>query len=72
MVAPRGSFSDVVDAIEALSPEEQREIVNIFRQRFTAREQQRLLDNDAESLRAYEAGECRVMTVDEIMREATS
>lgn len=65
-------FYEVVDAADALSEEEQEALIDLIRRRLAERGRERLIEDVRLANEEFEAGKCRVMTVDEIMREATS
>jgi hypothetical protein len=65
-------FSNVLDAIEQLSSEEQETLVDIVRHRLAERGRQRVIRDVKESRRELAAGLLKAMSVDEIMDEIDS
>ena len=70
--APR--FADVVDAADALSEDEQQELIGILQRRMVRRSRERFLQECREADADYAAGKWQPATVEEIMRmtEASS
>ena len=66
------TFSAVLDAADALSPEEQETLVDILRHRIAESGRQRLIKEVQEARRDFAKGRCPEATVDEIMREILS
>lgn len=66
------AFADVLDAAEQLDVEAQAELVAILSRRLAERGRERLAMEVAQARREFAAGECRVMTAAEIVREAQS
>ena len=64
------SFAEVVEVIDAMSPEEQEELAAIVRSRAASAKQERFVQGVLEAQAEYAAGKGRAMTVEEIMREA--
>ena len=63
-------FAEVVDAADRLSEDEQEELVAIIRRRLRERARNRLVADAHEALQEFEAGRCKPVTPDELMREA--
>ncbi len=66
------TFADVLDAAEQLDPNAQAELVAILNRRLAARGRERIVDEVAQARREFAAGQCKVMTAAEIVREALS
>jgi hypothetical protein len=64
-------FSDVVDAADLLSTEEQEELVEILRRRLAERRRAELVDEVVDARAEFAGGQARPATVDEIMDEAS-
>ncbi len=64
-------FSDVVDAAEHLSTEEQEELLDILRRRLAERRRAEIVREVQEARAEVAAGQARAASVDEIMDEAT-
>ena len=62
-------FYEVVDAADALSLDEQLELVSILKRRIRDAMRQRLIENVQISQQEYAQGLCQPATVDEIMRK---
>lgn len=65
-------FGDVLDAVGSLSPEEQYTLVDIVSHRLAEQGRSRVLANVQEAEREFAAGQCRQVTVDELMDEINS
>lgn len=66
------TFADVVESVDALPIEEQEMLVDIIRKRLIEDRREEMRRSIDEANAEYEAGLCRVMTVDEIMAEIRS
>ncbi len=62
-------FSQVVDAVDALTAEEQEDLIQIVRKRLAERGRQRVLVDCAEATAEYETGGMKPTSVDSIMGE---
>ncbi len=62
-------FSDIVDAADGLSPDEQLALVGILQRRLAEKNRQAMLQDIAEAREAYNNGECQSATAKEIMDE---
>ncbi len=62
-------FSDIVDAAEGLSPDEQLALVGILQRRIAEKNRQAMLQDIAESREAFDKGDCQSATAREIMDE---
>jgi len=69
---PVTSFSDALDAVERLTADEQEELTEIIRRRLAQRGHQRILRDIEEAREELKAGLCKVVSVDELMREILS
>ena len=65
-------FSNVLDAIEQLSYDEQETLVDIVRHRLAERGRHRVIRDVEESRRELAAGRLKAMSVDEIMHDIDS
>jgi hypothetical protein len=65
-------FSDVLDAAERLDSDAQAELVAILTRRLAERGRERVIETVAQSRREFVAGECRVMSPAELLRESQS
>ena len=68
----QANFSDVLDAAEQLDTESQAELVAILSRRLAERGRERVVASLIEARREFAAGQCHVMTPQEIVREALS
>jgi len=64
-------FSDVVDAADRLSTDEQEELLEIVRRRLAERRRGELMREVQDARAEVAAGQARVASVDEIMDEAS-
>ena len=64
-------FSDVVDAADRLSTDEQEELLEILRRRLAERRRAELVREVQEARAEFAAGRAREASVDEIMNEAS-
>ena len=64
-------FSDVADAADRLTIEEQEELVELLRRRLAERRRVELVREAQEARAEVATGKARVASVDEIMDEAT-
>ena len=64
-------FSDVVDAADRLSTEEQEELLEILRRRLTERRRAQLVREVEEARAEFAAGRASALSVDEIMDEVS-
>jgi uncharacterized protein YydD (DUF2326 family) len=65
-------FSDLVDAVDQLSLEEQMALVEIVRRRLIEHRRDQLTDEIQEARRDLQAGRCQPATPDEILRDLLS
>ncbi len=65
-------FSDVVESVDALPPEEKEMLMEIIKKRMIEERREEMRRSIAEAEAEYEAGLCKSMTVDEIMAEIRS
>jgi len=66
------AFADVLDAAEQLDLDAQAELVAILSRRLAERGRDHVAANVAQSRREFASGQCRAMTAEELVREATS
>ena len=64
------TFSDVVDATDNLSDDEQETLIEILRRRLAERNRQALVRDVADARAEFESGTLKPGTVNEIMDEA--
>ena len=67
MVSSR--FQEVIEAVEALPPDDQELLVEIIRKRLIEQRRARLAADIAEARNAYQCGEVRRGTVADLMEE---
>jgi hypothetical protein len=65
-------FSNVLDAVERLSDEDQETLLDIIRHRLAQRGRDRIARDVEEGRREFAAGRLKPMSVDEIMDEINS
>ena len=63
------TFDEVFDAVETLDEEAQGMLIGIVRRRLAARGRERVIATVEQSRREFAAGDYRVMTAAEIVRE---
>jgi hypothetical protein len=71
-MTPTLRFDEVVDVVDRLSFDEQKELSRILRCRLRDEKRKRFLARVQESVRQYERGEFKEVTVEELMREVES
>jgi hypothetical protein len=64
------NFADVLDAAEELDSDAQAELVAVLSRRLAERGRARVAASAIEAVREFEAGQCRIATSSELMREA--
>jgi hypothetical protein len=65
-------FGEVLEAVDALPLEEQKELMEVVRRRIIEQRRQQLAGEIAEAEAEYDAGRCETKTPDELMREILS
>ena len=65
-------FGEVLEAADRLSHEEQEALIAILHRRLAEAGRQRLVDEIREAEQEFDAGECKPMTPEELMREILS
>lgn len=68
-VEKTSTFQKVIEAVEALSPEEQAILVNIIHKRLQQQRRDELLQAVAESRQAYAEGNIRSGSVSDLLKE---
>jgi pyruvate/2-oxoglutarate dehydrogenase complex dihydrolipoamide dehydrogenase (E3) component len=63
------SFNEVVEAADRLTPDEQQELVDILRRRLAQEGRRRIASDIEASRREYAAGNCKVSSPADLMRE---
>ena len=66
------TFGDVLDAVDRLPEEQQVDLLDALHRRLAARRRARIVADAKAGLAAFEAGQLRPATVDEIMRDVRS
>ena len=66
------SFSDVVDAADALSPDEQENLVSILQKRLREQRRAELIRSVEEAEVEFREGKCKPGSVEEIMKMVSS
>lgn len=62
-------FNEVLEAADNLNLEEQETLVEIIRRRMIERRRRQLADDIHDADEEFQAGKCRPMSPDELMRE---
>ena len=65
-------FSDVLEAAEHLDADAQSELVAVLTRRLAERGRERVAVTVAEARREFAAGQCQVVSADDLIREAQS
>jgi hypothetical protein len=68
-MTPVLQFGEVLEAADQLSLDEQQELIAVLRRRVAETGRRRLLAEIQEARQQFAAGQCRVVTPAEIMRE---
>ena len=63
------TFDELLDAAEALSLDEQADLVDVLQRRLAEQGRQQIADDVREARAEFERGGLRPMSVDDIMRE---
>lgn len=70
MIATKtSSLQTAIEMVEQLSPEDQAELLKIIYRRLVEQRRERLVEEVAETRQAYQTGQVRRGTVDELMAE---
>ena len=64
------AFAEILDAAEQLDPGAQAELIAILGRRLTERGRERMANTVAQARQEYADGQSRIMTPEEIIREA--
>ena len=63
------TFSDVIEAIDQLSHDEQEELIDVVRRRLAEARRRRLAAEVEEAREEFASGQCRTVTPQELVRE---
>jgi len=66
------SFSEVLEAAEALSQEEKETLVDILSHRITENNRRQIIEEARRAREEFSSGNCREVTVDELMQKILS
>jgi hypothetical protein len=66
------TFSEILEAADTLTPDEQEEIINILRRRANERRRKELLKDIRKTEKDFKDGKCRTGTANELMKEVLS
>jgi|GEM_PF-5808786 len=69
IVTKTSSLQTAIEIVEQLSPEDQAELLKIIYRRLVEQRRERLVEEVAETRQAYQTGQVRRGTVDELMAE---
>ena len=69
---PAMPFSDVLEAADNLSLDEQQTLLDILRRRIADRARCVMVQDVEDARREFGAGQCRAVSADELMREILS
>ena len=62
-------FSDVIEAIDQLSQDEQEELIDVVGRRLAEARRRRLAAEVEEARKEFASGQCRIVTPQELVRE---
>lgn len=65
----KSSFQELIETVEALPLEDREILVEIINKRIIEQRREELEDDMEESLEAYQKGEVRVGTVDDLLKD---
>ncbi len=65
----KSSFQELIETVEALPLDDREILVEIINKRIIEQRREELEDDMEESLEAYQKGEVRVGTVDDLLRD---
>ena len=68
-VAPRSSFQELIESVEALPLDDRQLLIDIVNKRISEQRRDELVLDMEESLNAYKKREVRVGTVDDLFRD---
>jgi hypothetical protein len=71
-MAPLRNFADLLDAVDNLSWEEKETFLEILQRRFLERRREEIATEIEAARQEFKAGECRVATADDLMKEIVS
>jgi len=71
MIQP-ARFDQVLEQVEQLSDDAQRELVDLVRRRLAERGRQQILQDVRDGLQEYAEGKAKATTVEDLMREIRS
>ena len=63
------TFSDVIEAIDQLSQDEQEELIDVVGRRLAEARRRRLAAEVEEARKEFASGQCRVVTPQELVRK---
>ena len=63
------TFSDVIEAIDQLSQDEQEELIDVVRRRLAEARRRRLPEEVEEARKEFASRQCRTVTPQELVRE---
>jgi transcriptional regulator of heat shock response len=66
------TFTEIVDAADRLSPEDQENLIDILQQRLRDRRRAELVNDVREAKQEFAAGKCQVVTPAQLMEEILS
>jgi hypothetical protein len=72
MEATQSHLDQILDEIALLSLDEQEVLINIIKQRHIERKREQILRDSQETIRAYEKGQAKRGTVDDLLKDLES
>jgi len=69
---PSTTFDEILDAVEALPPDQQADLIDVVRRRLAERGRKQILADAHAASEEHDQGKTRVSSVDDLMREIKS
>ncbi len=71
-MAPLQKFSDLLDAVDNLSPEEKETFLEVLQRRYIDERREEIAAEIQAARQEFLAGECQPVTADDLMKELVS
>jgi hypothetical protein len=71
-MAPLRNFADLLDAVDNLSLEEKETFLEVLQRRYIDQRREEIAAEIEASRQEFNAGECRAVTADDLMKEIVS
>lgn len=66
------AFGEILEVVEQLPPEDQEALIDVVQRRLAERGRKRVIAEAQQARKEFEEGKCRLVTVDELMKEIES